>query len=180
MRDILQNESPRPRRRPQLIAAISVVLIAVLALAGFAWLGPRARQGIATHPKPTAQPTIVQQSPTSPAACKGTPSTTGGVRTATDKDITIHVAAAYADASQTYMTFHITSTSYPPSKLAFAQIAESTLLDAQGRSYATTIGGADTSSASPSYFQMYQPLVPALQKGAQSLTLVVHLSLIHI
>jgi hypothetical protein len=178
MRDILQNEPSRPHRRPQIIAVASVALVVVLALAGFAWLRPHVTQGGTSLAKPTATATLAPTPTTKPAATcsnsSGKASTTGS---ATYQGITVHLDAAYADASQTYIGFHVTGPGNSPDAYTFAILQDSSILDAHQRAYTGMLNGnADTSNNSTgvSDYSTYLPLVPALQTGTQSLTFVVH------
>lgn len=156
-------QAPRLHRRTPLIAAMSVTLIAVLALAGFAWFNPHARSGIATHPtSPTPTATLQPPTPT-PQPCKA-------LACATDQNITVRLDAAYVDASQTDIVFDLSSSAYDKNTVSGMYLGYAQIQDSQGNNYAPQEGG---SLAGHSSYQSFEPLIPQLLTRPQALTLMI-------
>jgi hypothetical protein len=171
MRHIIQHGPRSPRHRPQISAVIAVALVVVLAIGGFVWLRPAARSSTALHPRATATSKVIL----TPTAISVPTTTPVSAQAATDKGITIAVDTAYADASQTAVFCHFTSTVYQFStEYQLSQysggIIESQVADSEGHVYDPMAGSGGGDHAE----QNYTPLLPALFSGPQSMTLVVH------
>jgi hypothetical protein len=138
VRQIVQDRPRVPRHRPGLAGIIAVALVAVLAIAGFVWLRPAPSSSSATHSR------------------------------ATDKGITIVIDKAYADASQTIVVCHFTSTAYQLSQLSVL-LAASQVHDGEGNVYDGMFGTDAANRAE----QSYTPLPRVLLMQPQALTLVV-------
>jgi hypothetical protein len=171
VRQIAQQGHPSTRHRPQLTAVMAVVLVAVLAIGGFVWLRPYTGSSTASHRQATPTSTVV---PT-PTAIPAPTSTPVSAAAATDKGITIVIDRAYADASQTAIFCHFTSTVYRFStEYQLSQysgdISWSQVVDSEGHVYDPMVGSGGGDHAE----QNYTPLLPSLLSGPQSLTLVVN------
>jgi hypothetical protein len=162
VRQIVQRGPRSPRRGPELPAGLVVALVAVLAVSGFFWLRPPAGSSSGLHPRATS---------TSAATSTPTPAPTStpvSATAATDKGITIVIDSAYADASQTTVFCHITSTAYQLSQLSVVLIATQ-VNDGEGHVYDAMAGSGGVNHAE----QNYTPLLPPLLMRPQSLTLVI-------
>ncbi len=148
MRRILEQNPTQSHRRPQIAAGVIVALIVLFTVTGYAWLKPHIGLGIAAQP-----------------------SATTAENTASDKNITITIDAAYADASQTEIFYHLTSKVYSAAHLDGASI-DAVVTDAKQHEYQNfDISG---SSQQVEVQSNYTPLVPSLLQGTQNLTLMVH------
>jgi hypothetical protein len=161
--EVVQHRSA-PQHRLQLTSGILVALVAAFALAGFVWLRPLAGSAVGTHHQ-ISQTGTVPATSTATAAPTSTPVSSAA---ATYHGITIVMDAAYADASQTDIFVHFTSTVYQLSQDS-CTIIESQLVDSEGHAYDPIVGSGGVDHAE----QNYTPLLPSLLRGPQSLTLVV-------
>jgi hypothetical protein len=165
--------APRPPRRTPIIAAISVALIAVLALAGFALLRPHTPQSSVAHaPTATPLPTHPPFPTATPFVCHHYPDTGPSNGGDTDKGITLHVDNAYADVGQTVITYHITSTNAPHSQFYPDQGVNADFIrDAQGHTFEALAGGGGLDALT---WDAFAPFLPAQLTGPQTLTYVTH------